>query len=212
MADDCNRADGHRVGQERTNRSRPVDMPRGIDLGPVGEVNAGRFIVFSTPSASVAGQTLNPAASGPLNASSEVAGRNDQINDVQFERNRQWKRWVSPVRWLCPSGTTTIEGRVSMSVHLTSFEHEGDVVVAVAVYPERLDDGERRASIRCLSASRTRATDCGDTVVIRASDNGGMNRPSSPVWCSRLAVSPATPSGRACLSRPVCVRNAVWSG
>ena len=134
------------AGQERTIRvtNHIRQYQRGIDLGPVGEVNAGRFIVFSTPSANVAGQTLNPAASwSNERLVEEVASRNDQINDVQFERNRTVEALGESREVAVFSGTTTIEGQnVDVLIHLTSFEHEGDVVVAVAVYPERIDDRE----------------------------------------------------------------------
>ncbi|KAA9398043.1 hypothetical protein Har1130_05760 [Haloarcula sp. CBA1130] len=134
------------AGQERTIRvtNHVRQYQRGIDLGPVGEVNAGSFIVFSTPSASVAGQTLNPAASwSNERLVEEVASRNDQINDVQFQRNRSVESLGDTREVSVFSGTTTIEGQeVDVLIHLTSFEHEGDVVVAVAVYPERINDRE----------------------------------------------------------------------
>ena len=134
------------AGQERTIRvtNHVRQYQRGIDLGPVGEVNAGRFIAFSTPSASVAGQTLNPAASwSNERLVEEVASRNDQINDVEFQRNRSVDALGESREVAVFSGTTTIEGQeVDVLIHLTSFEHEGDVVVAVAVYPERIDDRE----------------------------------------------------------------------
>jgi len=134
------------AGQERTIRvtNHVRQYQRGIDLGPVGEVNAGSFIVFSTPSASVAGQTLNPAASwSNERLVEEVASRNDQISDVEFQRNRSVDALGESREVSVFSGTTTIEGQeVDVLIHLTSFEHEGDVVVAVAVYPERIDDRE----------------------------------------------------------------------
>ncbi|AEM57483.1 hypothetical protein HISP_09610 [Haloarcula hispanica N601] len=134
------------AGQERTIRvtNHVRQYERGIDLGPLGEVNAGRFIVFSTPSASVAGKSLNPAASwSNERLVEEVASRNDQINDVQFERNRSVEALGESREVAVFSGTTSIEGQeVDVLIHLTSFEHEGDVVVAVAVYPERIDDRE----------------------------------------------------------------------
>ncbi len=106
------------AGQERTirvtNHVRQYD--RGIDLGPLGEVNAGRFIVFSTPSASVAGKSLNPAASwSNERLVEEVASRNDQINDVQFERNRSVEALGESREVAVFSGTTSIEVRKSTS-------------------------------------------------------------------------------------------------
>ncbi|MDS0223353.1 DUF6517 family protein [Haloarcula sp. S1AR25-5A] len=134
------------AGQERTIRvtNHVRQYERGIDLGPVGEINAGRFIVFSTPSATVAGQSLNPAATwSNERLIEEIASRNDQINDAQFERNRSVDALGESRGVAVFSGTTTIEGQdVDVLIHLTSFEHEGDVIVAVAVYPERLDDRE----------------------------------------------------------------------
>ncbi|MBV0901981.1 DUF6517 family protein [Haloarcula salina] len=135
------------AGQERTVRitNHIRQYQRGMELGPVGEVTAGQFIVLSTPSASVAGQPLNPAASwSNQRLVREVASRSRGVSDVQFERNRTVQSLGDSREVSVFSGTTTIEGQeVDVLVHLASFEHEGDVVIAVAVYPETIDEGER---------------------------------------------------------------------
>ncbi|MFB6222052.1 MAG: DUF6517 family protein [Haloarcula sp.] len=134
------------AGQERTVRvtNQMRQYQRGIDLGPLGEVEASRFVVFSTPSASVAGQALNPAADwSNERLVEEVASRNSQIDDVQFERNRSVDALGESREVSVFSGTTTIEGQeVDVLIHLASFEHDGDVVVAVGIYPERVDGRE----------------------------------------------------------------------
>lgn len=135
------------AGQERTVRitNHVRQYQRGMELGPVGEVTAGQFMVFSTPSASVAGQSLNPAASwSNRRLIEEVASRSRGVNDVQFERNRTVQALGDSREVSVFSGTTTIQGQqVDVLVHLTSFEHEGDVVIAVAVYPEEVDEEGR---------------------------------------------------------------------
>lgn len=132
------------VGQERTIRitNHVSEYRKGIDLGPLGEIELARAIVLSTPGAQVAGQTLNPAASwSNRRLVEEVVQRSEGVSDVSFESNRTVQilgeaRTVSTF-----SGTTTVQGQeIDVLVHVTSFEHEGDVVVAVGVHPERIDE------------------------------------------------------------------------
>lgn len=131
-------------GQERTievtNHVREYN--KAIELGPLGELELARVVVLSTPGAQVAGQTLNPAASwSNRRLVEEVAQRSGSVSDVDFESNRTVQILGDSRRVSVFSGTTTVQGQeIDVLVHVTSFEHEGDVVIAVGVYPERLDE------------------------------------------------------------------------
>jgi len=131
-------------GQQRTINvtNHVAQYAKVIDFGPLGQVNASRFILVSTPGAQVAGQTLNPAASwSNRRVIEQVAGRSGQIRDVAFVGNRSVQSLGERRNVGEFTGTTTIEGQeVDVLLHVASFEHQGDVVVLVAIYPEQIDE------------------------------------------------------------------------
>lgn len=131
-------------GQQRTiNVTNHVGQyARVVDFGPLGQVNASRLIVVSTPGAQVAGQTLNPAASwSNRRVIEQVAQRSGQIRDVSFVGNRSVQSLGEARNVGEFTGTTTIQGQeVDVLLHVASFEHQGDVIVLVAVYPEQIDE------------------------------------------------------------------------
>jgi hypothetical protein len=135
------------AGQERTIRvvNHINEYDRSIDLGPLGEIEFTRFIVFSTPGAEVAGQTLNPAADwSNRRVVEEIAQRSGSVDDVQFERNRTVTSLGESREVGVFSGTTEVEGQeIDVRIHVASFEHEGDVLIVAAVHPERIDEEDR---------------------------------------------------------------------
>ncbi|MFC7028448.1 DUF6517 family protein [Halomicroarcula sp. GCM10025324] len=135
------------VGQERTVRitNHVAEYNRSVDLGPLGELEFARLILLSTPGATVAGQSLNPLASQSNRQLVErLIQRTERVSDVQAEGNRTVQilgedRTVSEF-----TGTSDVQGQeIDIRLHVASFEHEGDVVVAVAVHPERIDERDR---------------------------------------------------------------------
>ncbi|WP_276272184.1 DUF6517 family protein [Haloarcula litorea] len=135
------------AGQERTIRVvNHVDQyRRSIDLGPIGELPLARFVVVSTPGATVAGQTLNPAADwSNRRVVEQLAGRTGQIDDVGFEENRTVRSLGEDRTVGMFSGTTTVQGQeIDVTLHVASFEHEGDVLLVFAVHPEQVDERAR---------------------------------------------------------------------
>jgi len=135
------------AGQERTIRvvNHVNEYERTIDLGPLGEIEFTRFIVFSTPGAQVAGQNLNPAADwSNRRIVEQIAQRTGSVSDVQFERNRTVSSLGESRNVGVFSGTTEVEGQeINVRIHVASFEHEGDVLIAVAVHPQRIDEESR---------------------------------------------------------------------
>jgi hypothetical protein len=135
------------VGQERTVRitNHVAEYNRSVDLGPLGELEFARLILLSTPGATVAGQSLNPLASQSNRQLVErLVQRTERVSDVQSEGNRTVQilgedRTVSEF-----TGTSDVQGQeIDIRLHVASFEHEGDVVVAVAIHPERIDERDR---------------------------------------------------------------------
>jgi len=132
------------AGQERTIRveNKFRDYSKGVDFGPLGEFETARFTLLSTPGATVAGQTLNPAADwSNERIADQIANRNGDVGDLQRENNRTTQS-LGETRTVTEfSGTSTLAGQdVDMVIHVASFEHEGDVIVAVGAHPERIDE------------------------------------------------------------------------
>jgi hypothetical protein len=135
------------VGQERTVRitNHVAEYNRSVDFGPLGELELARLIVLSTPGATVAGQSLNPLASQSNRRLVErLVQRTGRISDVESQGNRTVQilgedRTVSEF-----TGTSEVQGQeIDVRLHATSFEHDGDVIVAIAVHPERIDERDR---------------------------------------------------------------------
>lgn len=138
------------AGQNRTIRvtNHITQYRRGGDLGQ-GELNlsvpeVSRFIIISTPGAKTAGQTLNPAASWDnRRIVDEVASRTDAIEDVEYVGNRTTESLGQSREVSVFNGTTKMSGQeVDVRIHLASFEHEGDVLIAVGVNSALVDEEE----------------------------------------------------------------------
>ena len=166
-ADPVEVADGHqseagyetvRVGTNTTSRTfgvagetrnvsvtnRVASYQRAVELGPLGSAPFARFTVLATPQVEVLGRTLNPVGGlSNRDLALRLQSQYDSIEDVRFVGNRTVEilgedRTVSRF-----DATTTVAGaEVDLALHVTKFRHGEDFVVAVAVYPARID-GER---------------------------------------------------------------------
>ena len=115
------------------------------ETGGDGEVaDLKRFVVVSSPGATVAGRSLNPAASWSNERILEqVADQTGQLNDLESDGNRTVESLGEEREVSAFNATTQIKGReVEVRAHVVSFEHEGDVVIAVAVHPAEIDERE----------------------------------------------------------------------
>ena len=103
-----------------------------------------RFVVVSSPGASVAGRTLNPAASWSNERIFEqVAEQTGQLNGIEQQDTRTVESLGEERNVTQFTATTQIEGReVDVQAHVVSFEHDGDVLIAVAVHPEQFDESD----------------------------------------------------------------------
>ena len=131
-------ADNETMGNNETLRDAAAN-----ETGGDGEV-AGlkRFVVVSSPGATVAGRSLNPAASWSNERILEqVADQTGQLNDLESDGNRTIESLGEEREVSAFNATTQIKGReVEVRAHVVSFEHEGDVVIAVAVHPAEIDE------------------------------------------------------------------------
>ncbi|MEF8840499.1 MAG: DUF6517 family protein [Haloarculaceae archaeon] len=114
---------------------------RAVEVGPLKTEPFARFTVLATPRVEIAGRTLNPV--GELSDRELVIrlqSQYDSIEDVEFAGNRSVEilgesRTVSRF-----DATTTVAGtEVDLELHVTKFQHGEDFVVAIGVYPARLD-------------------------------------------------------------------------
>lgn len=124
--------------------SRVAAYQRAVDLGPLGEAPFARFTVFATPGIEVAGQTLNPVGElSDRELALRLQSQYDSIEDVRFAGNRTVEILGEPRTVSRFDATTTVAGvEVDLELHVAKFRHGEDFLVAIAVYPARLD-GER---------------------------------------------------------------------
>lgn len=141
-------------GQERTvritnhyavyARSANVSENVGGNVSGVEAPEVAQFVVISTPGAQMAGQTLNPLARlSNRQLIDRVAERTGGIEDVEFVENRTVESLDGERNVGVFNGTTTLDGQeVDVRIHVSSFEHEGDVIVAVGVHPVGIEEEE----------------------------------------------------------------------
>lgn len=118
---------------------------RTVELGGGVEGDFARVTVYSTPAATVAGRSVNPLD----DLSSErvvrrLVGASSSLSDVRYESNRS-VTFLGESRNVSEYGATQrFEGtRTNVTIHLTTVEHDGDLVTVVAVHPERIDERSR---------------------------------------------------------------------
>lgn len=140
-----------RFGQTRrvevTNHVAIYD--RGVDLGPLGEQRAAAFTVFSTPKVAVLGQSFNPVGRlAPAELLARVLQDREGLSITEKTGTSETTVLGTQTTVHTFAGTQEVEGReVDVVIHVARVEHEGDYVVAVSAYPERLD-GERERAMR----------------------------------------------------------------
>ena len=140
-------------GQERrvVATNRIADYSKSIELGPLGEAEVGVFNVVTTPAVEVAGQTLNPIGSYSNARLVEfVQQQYSGLGDIQrvSEQNVTIQGTETTVTKF--SATATIEGQeVDVFIHVTKYRNGDDFVVAVGVYPQRLE-GQEESNILSL--------------------------------------------------------------
>ena len=135
------------AGQTRevTVRNQVHGYNRTLSLGPLGDQDLGRFVVYSTPAVEVAGKTFNPVGDwSNQRLVDALADSYDGLDDVQFEGNRTVTALGEPRTVSTFTGTSTVEGQeIDVRVHVTKFRHGEDFVVGLAVHPERIDERDR---------------------------------------------------------------------
>jgi len=145
------------AGQERevevTNRITTYE--KRVEIPVLGEAKAGVFSLISTPAVEVAGRTFNPVGDYDNDRLvGLVESQYEGLSDVERVGERETTvlgRETNVTRY---AATAEFQGQeIDVYVHVTKVRDGDDFVVAVAVYPQRLD-GERENVAGMLSAVR----------------------------------------------------------
>ncbi|MFC7045835.1 DUF6517 family protein [Halobacteriaceae archaeon GCM10025711] len=105
---------------------------------------AAAFAAVSTPAAKVAGQSLNPVASmSNEQLLEQFQSQFSQSGDVRTVDTTTVTMLGEETTSTKFATTTTVQGQpVDVFVHVAKVQHGDDVVVAIHVYPQALDDAE----------------------------------------------------------------------
>ncbi|MFB6108655.1 MAG: DUF6517 family protein [Haloplanus sp.] len=134
------------------NQTRQVEVTnqlaqyeRQVDLGPLGSRRAAVFVAFASPQVDVAGQTFNPISDmSEREVLEQFESEYDGIEVGQQVDNRSVTVLGQSVAVEKFEGTASLAGtQVDVYVHAAKLEDDGDYVVAVAIYPQRLDGEEQ---------------------------------------------------------------------
>lgn len=139
------------AGQERTVRvtNHVTQFNRSMSLGPLGDQELGRFVVFTTPAVEMFGQTMSPVEDwSERRVLEEVATEYAEIEDISHEDNRSMTILGEERSVEVFTGTTTVGGNdVDVYIHVTKFRHEDDYVIALGVHPQQLPDEQDRLDL-----------------------------------------------------------------
>lgn len=139
------------AGQERTVRvtNHVTQYNRSMSLGPLGEQELGRFVVFTTPAVEIVGQTMNPVADwSERRVLDEVATEYAELDDISHVDSRTVSVLGSDRTVEKFSGVTTVgDNEIDVYIHVTKFRHEGDFVVAIGVHPQQLPEEQDRQDV-----------------------------------------------------------------
>mgnify|MGYP000521889362 CR=1 FL=1 len=126
---------------------------RAVDLGPLGSKRAAVFVTFASPEVNAVGQTFNPISDmstrqvlNQFESQYEGLSVGDRV-DNRSVRALGGQRTLEQFQ-----GTATLSGsEVDVAVHAAKFQHEGDYIVAVGIYPQRID-GEAESVVALTEA------------------------------------------------------------
>jgi hypothetical protein len=127
------------ITEEITVRNYLTEHEKGIDLGPIGTVQAGAFMVLTSPQISIAGRELNPIADM---SSEELVGMieadYDAISDVEHVSDEETTVLERETIESLFEGEASFNGAtVDINVHITeSVETTNDHLVTIGVYPK----------------------------------------------------------------------------
>ncbi|WP_137286958.1 DUF6517 family protein [Halorussus salinisoli] len=112
-----------------------------VGLPGVGEHKVAVFATFSSPKVDVLGKSFNPLSKyDNRQLAEQFTSQLKSVNDVRKvdSQNRTMLGKTTKVTKFEATVTTATGIEFDAYVHVTKVEHEGDYVVALAVYPQKL--------------------------------------------------------------------------
>ncbi|MFB6140593.1 MAG: DUF6517 family protein [Halosimplex sp.] len=121
---------------------------RAVDLGPLGSQRAAVFVTFASPEVKVATETFNPISDmSEREILAQFESQYDGVSVGQQVDARNVSTLGRSTRLKKFEGTATLAGtEVDVYVHAAKFKHEGDYVVAVGIYPQRLSSEDEHVA------------------------------------------------------------------
>lgn len=124
---------------------------KAIDLGPLGSHKAGLFAVYTTPQIDIAGQPFNPIKD--MSNRELLAQFQSRYDDLTIKG----QVGSTTVQSLGTQATVdkydasaTLQGtQIPIYIHVTRVKHDGDFVLAIGAYPQRLS-GEESTILRLV--------------------------------------------------------------
>lgn len=119
---------------------------RTVNVPVIGEQRAAVFGAFASPEVSVLGQSFNPIDDYSERDLAELAQQQyDGLSVGQTASTREMTVLNESTEVTKFEGTAEISGQsVDVYIHVTKVKHDGDHVVAVAIYPQDLDGEQER--------------------------------------------------------------------
>jgi hypothetical protein len=124
--------------------NRLAQYERQVDLEPLGSKRAAVFVAFASPEVEVATQTFNPIAEmSEREILQQFESEYESIRVGEQVDNRDVTVLDQSTGVKKFEGTANLGGsEVDVYIHTTKIKHEGDFIVAVAIYPQQLDGEE----------------------------------------------------------------------
>ncbi|WP_231183780.1 DUF6517 family protein [Haladaptatus sp. DYF46] len=122
---------------------------KSIGIAGVAEQTAAKFVVVSSPNVEVADKSFNPLDKFDNRELVEkfVAGYGN-IEDIETVGSRQTTLLGTKTKVSEFSATARSHGAtVDVTIQATKIKHDGDFIVVLAVYPEKLDESDNVARL-----------------------------------------------------------------
>jgi hypothetical protein len=131
--------------------NRISEYHRTVGLPGIAEQEVAVFATFASPQVEVLGQSFNPLAEyDNRELAEQFTARLDSVENVREvgSRNRTMLGTSTEVTKFEATVTTSTGVQFDAYLHVTKVEHDGDHVVALAVYPQQFGDrGETVAKL-----------------------------------------------------------------
>ena len=126
---------------------------KSVTIPMLGSAKLGVFAVVSTPAAEVAGRTFNPIGDYSNDRLVRLfAGNYGGMSDVEHVSNRTIRTLGTETTVSTYAATATFQGReVDVTVVATKLRHGDDFVVALGIFPQRMD-GETENVLEMMRA------------------------------------------------------------